>query len=55
MGVEPAFSVECELVDREGPIDLDVQFEDREPIQSGDYFYLRLEQMDTNKAWSSPV
>jgi hypothetical protein len=55
MGVEPAFSVECELVDPEGPIDLELQFQDREPIKSGDYFYLRLEQLDTNKAWSSPV
>lgn len=55
MEVEPAFFLECELVDADGPMDIDVQFEDRTPPKPGDFYYLRAEQLDTNKAWSSPV
>lgn len=55
MEVEPAFFLECELVDENGPLDIDVQFEDRTPPKPGDFYYLRAEQLDTNKAWSSPV
>jgi hypothetical protein len=36
-------------------MDIDVQFEDRTPPKPGDFYYLRAEQLDTNKAWSSPV
>jgi hypothetical protein len=55
MGVAPTFFVECELVDTEGPMDVDFNYEDRNPPKPGDYYYLRMEQLDTNKAWSSPV
>jgi len=55
MGVEPTFFLECELVNPEGPMDLNLTFEDREQPTPGDYYYLRIEQLDTNLAWSSPV
>ncbi|HZO54051.1 MAG TPA: DUF3604 domain-containing protein [Bryobacteraceae bacterium] len=55
MGVAPAFFIYADLVDINGPMDSSFEFIDRKPIQPGDYFYLRLEQLDTNKAWSSPV
>ncbi|MEK7752783.1 MAG: hypothetical protein AAB654_12755 [Acidobacteriota bacterium] len=55
MGVKPAFFLECELVNPEGPADFDLNYQDRGPLKSGDYYYLRMEQLDTNKAWSSPV
>lgn len=55
MGVEPAFTVECELVDGRAPLDAGFQFADREKLKPGDFYYLRVEQLDTNKAWSSPV
>jgi hypothetical protein len=55
MGVQPAFHLECELIDSKGPLDLELQYEDRVPLSSGDYYYLRAEQLDTNLAWSSPV
>jgi hypothetical protein len=55
MGLEPAFTVECELVDPASPADARFEFVDREPLKPGDYFYLRLEQLDTNRAWTSPV
>jgi hypothetical protein len=55
MGVEPAFFLKCELVDVNGPRDVTVDYLDRTPRKPGDYYYVRIEQLDTNKAWSSPV
>ncbi len=55
MGVAPAFFLECELVDAQGPLDITVDYLDRQAVKPGDYYYLRMEQLDTNKAWSSPV
>jgi hypothetical protein len=55
MGVQAAFYLECELVDENAPLDAGLAFEDRTPWKAGDYYYLRAEQLDTNKAWSSPV
>lgn len=55
MEVEPAFFMECDLVDSQGTRDAELQYEDRETLKPGDYYYLRMEQLDTNKAWSSPV
>ncbi len=55
MGVAPEFFLECELVNPEGPMDVALEYEDREGVKPGDYYYVRAEQLDTNKAWSSPV
>jgi len=55
MGVAAAFVVQADVVDVQGPMDVSFEFVDRAPVKAGDYFYLRLEQLDTNKAWSSPV
>jgi hypothetical protein len=55
MGVEPAFFLEVEQVNSEGPMDAAFEFQDREAGKPGDYYYLRVEQLDSNKAWSSPV
>ncbi|MGH9660682.1 MAG: DUF3604 domain-containing protein, partial [Bryobacteraceae bacterium] len=55
MGVKPAFFVEADLLDANGPRDIVVKHWDQSPIRPGDYFRLRIEQVDTNKAWSSPV
>jgi hypothetical protein len=55
MGLDPTFRIECELVNEAGPMDETVRFQHREPLKPGDYFYLRAEQMDTNKLWTSPV
>ncbi len=55
MGIDVAFVLECELVNAEGPLDIDLDYEDREAPQPGDYYYLRMEQLDTNKGWASPV
>ena len=55
MGIEAFFELECELVNAEGPMDVEFDYEDRESPQPGDYYYLRMEQLDTNKGWASPV
>jgi hypothetical protein len=55
MDLEPAFTVECELIEQNAPLDAAFEFVDRDALKPGDYFYLRLEQLDTNKAWTSPV
>ncbi|MEZ5404279.1 MAG: DUF3604 domain-containing protein [Bryobacteraceae bacterium] len=55
MGVDTEFTVECDLVDAKGRMDERLTFEDREPLRPGDYIYLRAEQLDTNKLWTSPV
>ena len=55
MGVEPAFFIEAELINLDGPLDVDLAYEDREKLKPGDYYYIRMEQLDTAKAWSSPV
>ena len=55
MGVEPFFELECELVNPQGTMDHEFEFEDREGPEPGDYYYLRMEQLDTNKGWASPV
>ncbi len=55
MGIEAAFEVEFEMVDPNAAMDADLDYEDRDPPRPGDYYYLRMEQLDTNKGWASPV
>ncbi len=55
MGIDPFLEIECELVNAEGPLDYEFDFEDRESPEPGEYYYLRMEQLDTNKGWASPV
>jgi hypothetical protein len=55
MGVEPRFFLECDLVDTRGRMDERLTYEHREALKPGDWFYLRAEQLDTNRLWTSPV
>ena len=55
MGIKPRFTLRCDLVDPRGPMDVAFTFQDLEEAKPGDFYYLRIEQLDTNKAWSSPV
>ena len=55
MGIDVSFVLEAELVNGEGPMDFDFDYEDRAQPKPGDYYYLRMEQLDTNKGWASPV
>ena len=55
MGVPVQFAVEAELVRDGQGLDVEFDFQDAAPMAPGDYYYLRVEQMDTVQAWSSPV
>ena len=55
MGTEAFFELECELVNADAPMDVELDYEDRDGAAPGDYYYLRMEQLDTNKGWASPV
>lgn len=55
MGIEVVFELQCELVNPEAAMDFELEYEDRQQPQPGDYYYLRMDQLDTNKDWSSPV
>jgi len=55
LGLDLALYLDCELVNPDGPMDAGLDYQDREPLKPGDYYYVRMEQLDTNKAWASPV
>ena len=55
MGLEVFFERVCELVQAESALDFELDYQDLEQTKSGDYYYLRMEQLYTNKGWASPV
>ncbi len=55
MGLPLQLFVDCDLVREDGAMDYEMSYEDREPLEPGDYYYLRVEQLDTVKGWSSPI
>jgi len=46
--------VTLETVDPDGALDMDFSYTDLENPRSGDYYYLRVTQLDGGRAWSSP-
>ena len=46
--------VQIQLVPADGDLDQDFEFVDREALAPGDYYYLRVTQVDGAMAWSSP-
>lgn len=55
MGRELEFTIEAELIGVDAPLDVEYRYEHREKLEPGDFYYLRVEQIDSVKAWSSPV
>lgn len=55
MGVPVRFAVEAELVREEQGLDVNFTFQDQTAMAPGDFYYLRVEQIDTVQGWSSPV
>ena len=55
MGLPLELTVEAELVSPAAPLDVEYSYEHREPMRPGDFYYLRVEQLDLIQAWSSPV
>ncbi len=47
--------VTLQLVSEDQPLDCDFEFIDRGAVAHGDYYYVRVKQIDGAMAWSSPV
>jgi hypothetical protein len=46
--------IALQLVNPNAPLDRDFEFTDLEPPVDGDYYYLRVSQLDGGRAWSTP-
>ena len=46
--------VTIEIVDRDAALDRDFEYTDMEGVRPGDYYYVRVTQLDSGRAWSSP-
>jgi uncharacterized protein DUF3604 len=46
--------VTLEIIDPDSPLDRDFEFTDLENPAPGDYYYVRVTQLDSGRAWSSP-
>jgi hypothetical protein len=46
--------VTLQVVDPEGPMDVDFSYTDLVDPRPGDYYYVRVSQLDGGRAWSSP-
>jgi hypothetical protein len=46
--------VSVEVVDRNAALDRELEYTDIEGVAPGDYYYVRVTQLDSGKAWSSP-
>jgi hypothetical protein len=46
--------VTAEVIHPEGALDMDLEYTDLEETRSGDYYYVRVTQLDGGRAWSSP-
>jgi hypothetical protein len=46
--------IELQLIAGDGALDQEFHYRDQDPIHKGDYYYLRVRQVDGAMAWSSP-
>jgi hypothetical protein len=46
--------VSIEIVDPEAALDRELEYADIENVRPGDYYYIRVTQLDGGRAWSSP-
>lgn len=51
--VVPEFRVSAEWVNQDGPMTAELQWQDQ--ATDGDHYYVMVEQLDGNRAWSSPI
>jgi hypothetical protein len=47
--------VEAQVVDADGPLDQDLEWSDLGERRAGDWYYMRVRQIDGSMAWSSPI
>jgi hypothetical protein len=48
-------TITIQVVDAGGPMDQTLEFADLDDPQPGDYYYVRVSQLDGTRAWSSPI
>jgi len=48
-------TISAQFVNRDAPMDAELDYQDRSDPQPGDYYYLRVTQLDGSRAWSSPI
>lgn len=48
-------SVRFQLVGENPPLEYELEYVDRGAMQPGDYYYVRVDQLDGARAWSSPI
>jgi hypothetical protein len=46
--------IQVQVVDPQAPLDRELEYTDVEPPVAGDYYYVRVSQLDGGRAWSSP-
>ena len=56
MPVEPdSDQVTLQLISGDQPMDYDFEFVDNGDVAYGDYYYVRVKQLNGAMAWSSPI
>ncbi len=48
-------SISFQLVGDDQPLDYELEYVDQGPMQPGDYYYVRVDQLNGARAWSSPI
>ena len=47
-------TISVQLIDPQGSLDQELEWTDMGPVNEGDYYYVRVTQLDGERAWSSP-
>ncbi len=48
-------AVSFQLIDGDQPMEYEIEYVDRDEAQPGDYYYVRADQLNGARAWSSPI
>ena len=48
-------TITLQLLGNDRPLDYDLEFVDTDEPGRGDYYYVRVEQLNGARAWSSPI
>lgn len=48
-------TISAQFVKPDAPMDGELDYQDRSNPQPGDYYYLKVTQLDGARAWSSPI
>ena len=54
-GEQNVDAIRVQIFDKEAPFDRTLEYTDRSATEPGDYYYVRVTQIDGERAWSSPI